>query len=671
MVSRTRIPIAMYPEDYTPLTPDGVVTPAVMTKSGSGEPLTKVMIQDYPCGDEPGHAFRSSPLNIYSIARDSAVVLYVEGGCPNFTWASDNAWATFGTAATAVRYNTLTSSADEGQDTIVTVTDANGLEATISVPYNDASTCCEDVPMEFAKQTPWDEITSVSWPNDVVVFLDGGCPPFDWTIIGANFTLDYAATNSRRNRLHGAVGADSDDIYLTIEDLCGSLLCYPGVLFSGDCFSVNRGGDLTVTAARGVAPIAWEFVGSSTGWSLAEAQTADLDNVVSLEADAPIGTVTLKCTDTNGCTETQVLYTAGVVDSHEFDEADCIFPWAIQLSTNYYAVVYESTGDDGWIKTFHIPSGTGIITEVDSYEYSTAAGEFSMIVHIYGNIYAITDRSGYIRTIEISDAGVITKSIISSRQITGATSNINYIVHVGGSIYAVFWGSPYGRSVSTYTIGNGGDISVAIDTYSPSIANNVGSAIKVYTDIYAWIYCYDSANFVVQTFKIAVDGTITKSLQGNETIKIDATWSNGNHDFTNVVEVASNIFAFCHFGSDSGKSVVTFQVNDDGSVETAVIDSLICDAYNSGSNPFLVYSGSGDLYYVIYQGTDGDGFIRSIKITSAGVISDYAPCGGVEFETSSLGNNAFALPPEGSILPIFYQGVSADGFVSVIDISGD
>jgi len=66
MVSRTRIPIAMM-------------------RDGSGEPQNEEMIQDYPCGEETGHYFISSPLNVYSIGRSGAVVLYVEGGCPDFT----------------------------------------------------------------------------------------------------------------------------------------------------------------------------------------------------------------------------------------------------------------------------------------------------------------------------------------------------------------------------------------------------------------------------------------------------------------------------------------------------------------------------------------------------------------------------------------------------------
>jgi len=216
MVSRTVIPSAMFPEggsESDPVPRTG--TPSAMTRSGKGKPLNEQMIQDYPCGDEAGHYFISSPLNVCSIGRSDSAVLYVEGGCPNFTWASNNEWATFSSAETAVRYNTIESAAGEGQDTTVTVTDANGLEVTIDVPYCDAASCCDDPPT-FSIQTSGDELGP--FPGENVVFLDGGCPPFSWNSVGDGFTLDYAETNSRRNRVHGT---EDNVLVVDVEDSCG------------------------------------------------------------------------------------------------------------------------------------------------------------------------------------------------------------------------------------------------------------------------------------------------------------------------------------------------------------------------------------------------------------------------------------------------------------------
>jgi len=302
MVDRTRIPTAMYPSGYTPSTPSGKVTPEVMTKDGSGEPINEEMIQDYPCGSEPGHSFRSSPLNIYSIGRSGAVVLYVEGGCPNFTWESDNAWATFSSATTSVRYNTIESDADEGQDTVATVTDTNGLEVTINVLWDGAATCCDDPPA-LSFQTLASELSP--FPGEVVVFLDGGCPPFDWTVSGAGYTLDNAATNSRRNRLHGT--EDNDLACVGVEDLCGQTAtlcncdCYVGDDIAYDTANsdetVDASGEATVVVTDGCPPFTWEV--SGTGFSV-PASTSTRTNTLTAAAGAcgtAIITVTDRCED--------------------------------------------------------------------------------------------------------------------------------------------------------------------------------------------------------------------------------------------------------------------------------------------------------------------------------------------------------------------------------------
>ena len=300
MVSRTRIPLAMYETGYTPSTPSGVVTPAAMTKDGSGEPIKKDIIQDYPCGSEPGHSFRSSPLNIYAIGRDSAVVLYVEGGCPNFTWESDNEWATFETAETAVRYNTITSSADEGEDTTVTVTDSNGLEVTISVPYSGASTCCEDVPAEFALQTSRDEIVL---DGSTVVFLDGGCPPFTWEVDDEELTLANAATNSRRNKL--TVSGDATKGTLTVVDSCeasvAACLCFDPSGFAYDTENsgetIDRSDSIEVFVEGGCPPFTWSV--SGTDFSLDNETTTSRQNTLNAGASA-CGTATITVTDDCG-----------------------------------------------------------------------------------------------------------------------------------------------------------------------------------------------------------------------------------------------------------------------------------------------------------------------------------------------------------------------------------
>jgi len=593
MVSRTRIPTGMFPvggseTDPTPRT----ATPSAITKDGSGEPINEEMIQDYPCGEEAGHYFISSPLNVYSIGRSGAVVLYVEGGCPNFTWASDNAWATFGTATTSVRYNTISSTSAEGQDTVVTVTDANGLEVTISVPWNGAATCCDDPPA-LSIQTPVAEIVGEFAVCEVVVFIDGGCPPFAWvtTTTSGTATLDYAATNSRRNRITGTAPCWT----LTVTDYCDQ------------------------TATIGVYPIVMS-----------------------------------------------------VLDSYEFDEDYCLGPQVVQLAnTEYYAVIYEGPDDDGWIRTFNIPEATGVITEIDSYEYTTVNGASCNIAHITGDIYAVTNATTYLSTIAISSTGAITKTIQDTVQIHVGATKGGLVVHVAGSVYAVFWQHGLGEHAFTYNIAANGAIAF-LDGYNSGIGYSSTAAGKVTDGVYYTVRLSDWGDFIVATYAINDAGVVTDEVIDQQELSLDGP-NAVSHGRTCVVEVASNIYVMTH-RDENGVTLATFQINDNGSIETSTIDELLIDDSGvSGDSPWIVYSGSGTVYCVILQSVAGDGFVYLVSITDAGEISNYSPCGetSFEFEETNLGSGAVALSPQGDMLPIFYPGPDDDGWIKTIDLDRD
>jgi len=521
MVDRTRIPTSMYPSGYTPSTPDGEVTPAAMTKDGSGEPFNKEMLQDYPCGSEPGHSFRSSPLNIYAIGNSSGLVLYVEGGCPNFTWVSDNAWADFGTAETSVRYNTLESGAGPGQDTVVTVTDTNGLEVTINVPWSGACGCCDDVSIEFAKQTPWSEIESINWPGEVVVFIDGGCSPFTWTISGANFTLGIASSNARRNWLLGASGADSDNIYMVVEDYCGSKLCWPGVLFNAQpCSFRFEGESQTITVSRGVAPIDWEFVGAATGWTIAEAQTADLDNIITAVENPTTKSVTLKGTDANGCTGTKTLYSGDIL---EYATSMGRHGSVVTVDTGLVFLCCEGPSNHGNAFTFSVDSDMQI-AQLDTLDYSDY-GAYSTVCKAHNGVYCVSNQlSGTGARLEaflVDGSGNITQHENNSCDwmpgVALSIFNIEASYIESGVVVAVTnAGNGYAYAASIGVASSGEVTPTRLDVlqlttgwgrqpYFTMISNTIG--ICVYTNVSYYLYA--------RMFSVAADGTI--ALVGDET----------------------------------------------------------------------------------------------------------------------------------------------------------
>jgi len=333
------------------------------------------------------------------------------------------------------------------------VTDANGLEVTIDVPWNGAATCCEDVPLTLAFQTPWSEINSISWPGEVVVFLDGGCPPFDWTIAGANFTLDYAATNSRRNRVHGAVGADSDDLTIVVEDLCGACVCLPGLDLCGPCGFVHEGETLSVAVQHGSVPIDWEWIGDHVGWTLAEAQSADLDVDITVVADPTNKSVTLKAMDAAGCTDTVTL---GVDDEVEFDGDYGRHPFVKKISNGIVAISYEGPDGDsppGYTKTYSVNSDAQL-TYIDVLEHRDAS-----VSHHQSCVRS----SGVLCTSYVESGGNLGISAIlidgSGNMSQHASSYLQYYPSGGsGSYHALFARSETSGGIIVAVHDTGGDI---------------------------------------------------------------------------------------------------------------------------------------------------------------------------------------------------------------------
>jgi len=394
-----------------------------MTKSGDGEKVINTqMMPDYACCDDPGYFFISSPLNVYPIGRSDALVLYVEGGCPPFTWAASGSWATFGTAETAVRYNTLESGTDVGADVTVTVTDLCSEEVTISVPWTGAKTCCEDPPA-FSMQTLGSELNTALWPGEAVVFLDGGCKPFSWSVEGVGYSLDNATTNSRRNRLAATAGSVGGRV--TVEDYCGTSKC---VSCDFD-FVANQHWKLApvdsisnVTVEHGKTEAYWDivdnpskwFVGSSGTWTSTihtsdSAESPTLDEIVTLRArDACLTpcykTYILSCSAKRRITQFKRMSTSTASDVR-----------AIKLTECNLCV---SVGDRR-LRTFAVDTSTGSVGDLIDEVQFTAHYVFLPVV------------------IEILDSGTDETTIV-----------------------AVAWAGTSGSWIATYTINNStGDIS--------------------------------------------------------------------------------------------------------------------------------------------------------------------------------------------------------------------
>ena len=81
----------------------------------------------------------------------------------------------------------------------------------------------------------------------------------------------------------------------------------------------------------------------------------------------------------------------------------------VQVDSDTYVLAYTGTGQDGHIKTFTIPTDGSSITQVASLEHDTDRGSSNSIVQVDSDTYVLayqgTDNDGYIKTFTIPTDG--------------------------------------------------------------------------------------------------------------------------------------------------------------------------------------------------------------------------------------------------------------------------
>jgi len=356
------------------------------------------------------------------------------------------------------------------------------------------------------------------------------------------------------------------------------------------------------------------------------------------------------------------------VDTLEYELTDITRPDMVHVSGDIFAIAYENASGNGAVVTIDITAAGQIgAAVIDSLEFDAVDGHGVKIIHVLGDIFAIAyrgvDSDGFLVTVEISTAGamgaavedtlefdtgacyepdpsmisdsiiaivyrdvgnqgkIITASIAADGQIGAGTiddenawaANCNNptIVHVSGNVYAISYrNSAYAGHVCTMSIDAAGTISAAvIDT----LAFDAGFAAdpkmcKVYDGIFAIAYRGPGDDGWLCTVAISNAGAIGAAVE--DTLEFDAAYAG----LPDIIDIGGGIVAIAYCGDGLDGTVVTAQIEADGQIGAAVIDSEVFDATN-GAQPSIVHV-SGDQYAIAYKGTSDDGFIKTPTIVT-------------------------------------------------------
>ncbi|GAI70767.1 unnamed protein product, partial [marine sediment metagenome] len=347
----------------------------------------------------------------------------------------------------------------------------------------------------------------------------------------------------------------------------------------------------------------------------------------------------------------------------DFDEYGATLPKIIHVAGTTYAIAYQGYETDGYLVTIPIQNDGTIGAVIDSLEFDTANGVAPWIIHIAGNVYAIAyvgpSSNGTLKTLPIANDGTIGAVIDTFTFDPGATIIEPVIVHIAGNVYAIFYGGPDNDGwLKTVTINDDGTIGGEIDSLEFDTAYGVYSdPIRIAGNVWAIAYTADAlfGPGRIKTFTIADNGTIASiasyDYESNQTGPPD------------IFHISGNVYGIAYGGPGYDGWLKTVTINDDGSIGT-VISFLEFDT-TYGKNPWVIPIGA-NVWAIAYDGPDGDGWLRTIKIENGGTITGEVD--SLEYDPS-MGMYQSMVHVSGDTYAIAYFGPGNDGWLKTVEIT--
>ena len=356
-----------------------------------------------------------------------------------------------------------------------------------------------------------------------------------------------------------------------------------------------------------------------------------------------------------------------VLDSLEFDTVYGLRSDIIQVSGNTYAIAYRGNGNDGFLKTLEITAdGTIANSILDSLEFDPSNGLFPDIIQISSGIFAIayqgSGNDGFIKTVAIASDGSIGNTVIDTLEFNNRNGREPDIIHVSGDMYAIaFRGNGGDGYIITVEITSQGDIAATVtDTleYDTS-AGYYPNIIPISGDIYAIAYRGNGGDGFIRTVEIEDNGNITNSIL--DSLEFDTS----NCYYPDIIPISGDVYAVAYQGNGNDGFLKTVQIASNGDISNSVIDTLEFNGSN-GREPVIIHV-TGDIYAITYRGNGNDGFVTTVEIAENGNITNDL-IDTLEYDTS-YGIFPDIIHISGGIFAIAYCGPGTDGFVKTIEIN--
>ena len=284
----------------------------------------------------------------------------------------------------------------------------------------------------------------------------------------------------------------------------------------------------------------------------------------------------------------------------------------IQVDSDTYLLAYEGGSNDGFIKTFTIPSTGNSITQVTSVEHDNAYGKHNSLVQVDSDTYALAYESsnddGHVATFTVSSDGT-TLTEVGSVEYTTDDGENNAFVQVDSDTYALLYhGDNNGGILTSFTIGSNGSIT-DLGTAVQTTGSGEGSGmIQVDSDTYLAL-----ADDYAYTFTISSNGS---SITQVASAQFTSNGIYGEESF-DLCQVDSDTYLIAF--KDSGKDawLTTINVSSDGSTITKVAE-LEHDTNNCGE--FSLAKLDSDTFVLAYSRENNTGILKTFSVTTDGML---------------------------------------------------
>jgi hypothetical protein len=368
------------------------------------------------------------------------------------------------------------------------------------------------------------------------------------------------------------------------------------------------------------------------------------------------------------------------------------FNWSDMASIPNVVFTHGKTNDMFWFRFSrdNIPAGTyyfdplfGVIADVvvDSYEYDTDEGRIdnpNSAVRMGTSTYYLTcaagdtgtDNDGFLRTINISDSGVITKSVVDSWEYDITNGFNSCVLNVSGDIYVVAYRDTSVCTVFTTTAysSNGTLKKNVIDTFSTTVPVTYCYLYHFTNNIYILTYQNGSGDYDVyyETIEIGADGSISDHFIDIQDVYTGYTDTNyGGH---NYIERVDDNTVVTWVENAASSRIITYNVSSSG-----VIDDTQADYWTTGYFGGSIIKVSNNIYAFARSDSTNDGFVSTFNISNTGMITksyiDTLEYLNADCNFYNIINIASADTYENGTFAILYVSAANAGVICTFDIN--